>query len=227
MSDRWTDALSDYLDGDLAASEARELERHLESCEECRVTLDELKQVRERARTLVDPPAPDDLWAGIASRIGTAGSTSDAPRARVLRFPSGTPSIALPWAIAAGFALLLVGAGGTWVALRGGSAPADSRAVASRDAAEGTDVALASFDAAKVEGEIAALETALEQGRGRLDPKTVAVLEQNLALIRKATEDAKAALAADPANRELQNYFAGTVEQKLKLVRRAATMAGV
>lgn len=227
MSDRWTDTLSDYLDGDLAASEARELERHLESCEECRVTLEELKQVRERARTLVDPPAPDDLWAGIASRIGTAGSTSEAPRARVISFPSRLPSIALPWAIAAGFALVMAGAGGAWLALRGGFVAPGAHEVAQRDTVESADVALASFDAEKVEGEIAALQTALDQGRGRLDPKTVVVLEQNLALIRKATEDAKAALAADPANRELQNYFAGTVEQKLRLVRRAATMAGV
>lgn len=227
MSDRWTDTLSDYLDGELAASEARELERHLESCEECRVTLEELQQVRERARTLVDPPAPDDLWAGIASRIGTAGSTSEAPRARVLRFPARVPSVALPWAIAAGFALVMAGAGGTWLALRGGFTAPGAREVAQRDTLESPDIALASFDAVKVEGEIAALQSALDDGRGRLDPKTIAVLEQNLALIRKATEDAKAALAADPANRELQNYFAGTVEQKLRLVRRAATLAGV
>ena len=227
MSDRWTDALSEYLDGDLAETETRELEQHLESCEECRVTLNELRAVRERARSLVDPPAPDDLWAGIASRIGTAGSTSEAQRARVLKFPARMPSIALPWAVAAAFALVMLGAAGAFVALRGG-ARVPSREVATRDTAEtGSDVQLASFDAGKIETEIAALQSALDHGRGRLDPKTVEVLEKNLTLIRQATDDAKRALAADPANRDLQNYFAGTVEKKLQLVRRAATMAGV
>ena len=103
-----------------------------------------------------------------------------------------------------------------------------SQEVATRDTAEtGSDVQLASFDAGKIETEIAALQSALDHGRGRLDPKTVEVLEKNLTLIRQATDDAKRALAADPANRDLQNYFAGTVEKKLQLVRRAATMAGV
>ncbi|MBI5169251.1 MAG: zf-HC2 domain-containing protein [Candidatus Eisenbacteria bacterium] len=226
MSDRWTDALSEYLDGDLAATEARELEQHLESCEECRVTLEELREIRERARSLVDPPAPDDLWAGIASRIGTAGSTSEAPRARVLKFPARVPSIALPWAVAAAFALVTLGAGGAYVALRGAAAP-EPGTIAHDTAETGGEVQLASFDAEKVETEIAALQSALDHGRGRLDPKTVLVLEKNLTLIRQATEDAKRALAADPANRDLQNYFAGTVEKKLQLVRRAATMAGV
>ncbi len=241
MSDRWTDALSEYLDGDLAATEARELEQHLESCEECRVTLEELREIRERARSLVDPPAPDDLWAGIASRIGTAGSTSEAPRdaaheaaresspvrGRILRFPARVPSIALPWAVAAAFALVTLGAGGAYVAMRAGSASPGTGAAAHDTVETGGDVQLASFDAEKVETEIAALQSALDHGRDRLDPKTVVVLEKNLTLIRQATEDAKRALAADPANRDLQNYFAGTVEKKLQLVRRAATMAGV
>lgn len=227
MTDQFTDQLSEYLDGDLSPRASAALEQHLSGCAECRVTLDELRLVKERAHSLVDPLAPDDLWAGIASRIGTAGSTSEAPRARVLKFPSRMPSIALPWAVAAAFALVTLGAGGAYLALRGG-AHVPSLDVASRDTAEtGSDVQLASFDAGKIETEIAALQSALDHGRGRLDPKTVEVLEKNLTLIRQATDDAKRALAADPANRDLQNYFAGTVEKKLQLVRRAATMAGV
>jgi hypothetical protein len=53
------------------------------------------------------------------------------------------------------------------------------------------------------------------------------VLEKNLAVIRQATEDAKRALAEDPANQDLRNYVASTVQRKLDLMRRATTMAGV
>jgi hypothetical protein len=85
----------------------------------------------------------------------------------------------------------------------------------------------ATFDAARVDGEIAQLQQALDRGQGRLDPRTIAVLEKNLALIRQAADDARRALAQDPANRELQDYFASTMHSKLDLMRRATAMAGV
>lgn len=226
MSDRWTDTLSEYLDGDMPATEARELERHIESCEECRLTLEQLRGVMAGARALVDPPAPDDLWAGIASRIGTAGSTS-ASRGKVLELPFHMRSVALPWAMAAGFALLLMGAAGMWFVMRGPAPSPGSIAQRDADTPANGGVQYASFDAAQVETEIAQLQSALEHGRSRLDPKTVEVLEKNLTIIRQATADARLALAKDPANRELQTYFAGTVGRKLDLVRRAATLAGV
>ena len=86
---------------------------------------------------------------------------------------------------------------------------------------------MASFDAVKVDGEIATLRTALRLGAGKLDPRTIKVLEQNLKLIQQATEDAKKALAADPANRELQVYFASNLQRKLDLMKRATIVAGI
>ena len=222
MSDTWTASLSDHLDGDLAPSDAHALERHLETCAECRTTLAQLRAVKERAAALVDPLAPDDLWAGIASRIGTAGSTSASGAHRVL--PPRRRAWAawmVPAAAAAAVALVL---GVQWFA---GHALHRAGPVAAGTGAPAETTQLATFDAARVEGEIAQLQQALDRGRGKLDPKTVAVLEKNLKLIRSATEDARRALAADPANRELQDYFAGTVQSKLDLMRRATAMAGV
>ncbi|MEO5988763.1 MAG: hypothetical protein ABIU54_10435, partial [Candidatus Eisenbacteria bacterium] len=64
-------------------------------------------------------------------------------------------------------------------------------------------------------------------GREKLDPRTITVLEKNLQLIAQATAEAKRALAADPANQDLQNYFVGTVQRKLDLMKRATVMAGI
>jgi len=228
MTDRWTDSLTDYLDGDMTVAEARTLEQHLDACEDCRLVLAQLRRVKNEARSLADPPVPDDLWAGIASRIGPAGSSSthSAEPARVLHLPARRPAFAWGWAMAAGIALLLVSAVALVLSTRSPGRGPDPT-LAAGDAAAGGAAELASFDAARVESEIAELQAALEKGRGRLDPKTIAVLEKNLMLIQQATEDAKRALAADPANQDLQNYFASTVQRKLDLMRRATTLAGV
>lgn len=238
IRDPFTDLLSDHLDGELDAVQATALEAHLESCADCRTTLVELRRVSDAARTLVGPSAPNDLWAGIASQIGTTGASSafGASSARstatILEFPRRRrDSFALTsrFAVAAGIALLLVAAGAVYLAR-----PAlfgHRSAIATRDVspAPGSGAAMqqASFDPVQVESEISQLKRALEAGRGKLDPKTVTVLETNLAIIQKATEEAKSALAKDPANRDLQDYFATSVQRKLDFMKRTAKMAGV
>jgi anti-sigma factor RsiW len=221
MTDPWTDSLSELLDGGLPSDQVRELERHLETCAECRETLAQLRAVKQRAGALVDPPAPDDLWAGIASRIGTAGSTS-ASRAPIVPLPRRRSFATWLVPVVAAAAALALIAGTPWLLSR----TRHETAVVAQPEPAGT-AQLATFDATEVEGEIAQLQQALDRGRGKLDPKTVEVLEKNLKLIRTATEDARRALAADPANKELQDYFTATVQSKIRLMKQATLMAGV
>jgi anti-sigma factor RsiW len=235
MKDRFTDLLSDYLDHDLPRGEAEALERHLTGCAECRETIAALERVKSRAATLVDPLAPTDLWAGIESRIGSAGSTSVAPRRVVVHELPRRAFWSVPqWALAA-VAVVAVALGVSWVAqnrMTLGLRPvADQQRSAPANglgsAAPQSDVSVASFDATAIESEIGQLQQALSRGRDKLDPKTVQVLEENLRIIRRATEDARRALEQDPANRDLEQYFAGSVQSKLELVKRAAQLAGV
>ena len=235
MKDRFTDLLSDFLDHDLPRGEAEALERHLADCAECRDTLAALERVKTRAAALVDPPAPTDLWAGIASRIGTAGATSANPRPVVVHVRPRRPAVWFvpQWALAAA-AFLAVALGLSWVLqsrMMPGLRPAAVRPASPDTFAStaqpsgGTEVA--AFDATQIESEIGRLQQALDRGHDKLDPKTIQVLEENLRIIHKATEDARRALEQDPANRDLQQYFAGSVQSKLELVRRAAQLAGV
>lgn len=94
MSDGWSDRLSEYLDGELPADAARDLELHLRDCAACRQSLTELKAVV--ARLTADPVAPADQptdreWQAIRRAM-------PAPRRRWM----------IPAAIAAGLAGLAI-----------------------------------------------------------------------------------------------------------------------
>ncbi len=236
MTDRFTELLSDYLDHDLPRGELDAVERHLADCAECRDTLAALELVKTRAAALVDPPAPTDLWAGIASRIGSAGSTSASPGRRVpARGEGGVVHVhpdrwrfwTVPqWALAAA-AFAVVALGLSWFVQNRMRPVLRSPDVVRQPgpATPGTPASPATFDAARIESEIGQIQQALTRGRDKLDPATVQVLEENLRIIRKATEDARLALEKDPGNRDLQEYFASSFQSKLDLVRRAAALA--
>lgn len=232
MPDRWTDRLSEYLDGELGASDAVALEAHLAGCADCRATLAELRRVVLRAGALDDRPPRADLWPGVAARIGRAPG-GHAP----IRAPSGarlTPrrprrfSFTVPQLAAAAVALTLLSSGVAWLALRGPVAqpvvqptaalPVSMPAMTNAVATEGADPRYASA--------VATLERVLAEHRGRLDTATVRVLEKNLAIIERAIRDAQSALAADPANQYLNLHLAQERRRKLELLRRVAVLAG-
>ncbi len=224
MTDRWTDRLSEYLDGDLAAQERQALEAHLGECEECRTALGDLRQVVQRAHGLVDRPVTADLWPGIAARIGAGGApVADLAAVRARR----RVTLSLPQLAAAAVLLLAVGAGATALMTRPTSPPP---AIAVRNATGAPRVLPAalpgpaelSYDTA-----VRNLESALDAGRGRLSPRTVIVLERNLARIDVAIAEARTALEADPANAYLSAHLASTMQQKLALLQQATVLADV
>ena len=222
MTDRWTDRLSEYLDGDLAAKERRELEAHLTECGECRTTLGELRLVVQRAHGMVDRPVSADLWPGIAARIGASGApVVDLAAVRARR----RVSLSIPQFAAAAVLLLAAGAGAAAIASR----PTATTPAVAIDGAAGSPLivqaglpgpAEQSYDAA-----VRDLESALDAGRSQLSPKTIIVLERNLARIDQAIAEARTALEADPANAYLSAHLATTMQQKLALLRQATVLA--
>jgi anti-sigma factor RsiW len=234
MSDRWTEQLSDYLDGDMAASECQALEAHLAECRECAAALDDLRLVVERARALPATPPAQDLWPAIAERIAETPleRPEPAPEPRRAR-PAGPSwgarrfSFSLPQLVAAAAALVVVTGGTVWT-VRTVLAPNDPGTVASRpseptgQAASAGDVVYASAD---YDAKIAEIERAVEQRRDELDPATVAVIEDHLRTIREATRQAQRALAADPSNAFLRNYLEEEMLRRLELLEKAAVTA--
>jgi anti-sigma factor RsiW len=213
MTDRWTDRLSEYLDGELAPPERTALEAHLAACPDCQTTLDELRRVVARAQTLDDRPPRADLWPGVAAHIGVARL---APRRRF--------SFTVPQLAAASVALALLSAGAAWRLSRQGPPPRGATNVASPTPVM-TNVSIVPMDP-RTAAAVAALERALERNRSRLDTATVRVIDKNLGIIDRAIRDAQSALAADPANAYLNQHLAQETRRKLELLRQAATLAG-
>jgi Putative zinc-finger len=147
-TDAWTARLSEYLDDELPAFERAACEAHLAACAECRTTLEELRRVVARARSLDERPPATDLWSGIAARIGTtpAHGVPAAPRpepdvvplaprraARARHF-----TLSLPQLAAAGIALAVVSGGAVALALHDHGAGAASVVATDRPAIAAT-----------------------------------------------------------------------------------------
>ena len=215
MTDVWTDRLSEYLDEELSAPERESLEAHLRECGACAGALEELRGVATRAGSLDDRPPAADLWPGIAARIATRSEA--APGGVRRRFTFTVPQLA-----AAAAALVVVTAGGMWLALPlGGDRGQPVAASAPYAGAEPVAVAASAYDAA-----VAELQRMLDERGDQLDSATVRVLRENLAVIDRAIAEARAALAEDPSNAYLNRHLATTMWRKVHLLRRAATLTG-
>lgn len=68
------------------------------------------------------------------------------------------------------------------------------------------------------------LQSVVESKDSHLSPETIVKLKESIAIIDSAIAEARAALAADPANAELMNMLSSSYDKKLDLLRRSAAM---
>jgi len=217
VGDRWSEKLSEYLDGELLDPERVALESHLAVCNECARTLEELRDVVARAGTLGDDPPTTDLWVGVAERLDPAGIVPiNRPRRRTISFT-------IPQLAAAAIAAIAFSATGAFLAVRARSSAVEPIVLTVE--AQPVAPAIAGFDALRYDAAVFSLERALAAARDRLDSTTVRVLEENLRIIDAAIADARAALAADPGNPYLNSHLAQTMLRKAALLKHAATLA--
>jgi hypothetical protein len=83
---------------------------------------------------------------------------------------------------------------------------------------------LASAEQPLYDREIAQLRSIVRSRRADLDPTTVAVLEQSIAVIDSAIAQSRAALAKDPASGFLATQLNHSLEKKVELLRTAAML---
>lgn len=107
------------------------------------------------------------------------------------------------------------------------SRTADDANVAGASPAPAGDAVVATYASGspRYDQAVAELEQALAAGRGRLEPRTLRVLEENLRTIDRAIADARRAVEADPANAWLREHLTATMKRKVDLLRTATMLA--
>ena len=237
----WTERLSDYLDGELTAVQRAECDAHLAACTQCRTVLAELQAVVQISRGDADVSPATDLWPGVLSRIGNAAPTQaastggdvvsfDAARTRTPARTSRQIVFTLPQLALAASLLIAVSAGVAYLAAgRATTSPAPSedriiQAQAEQLLPPSATVERANFADAQFDQAVADLERVLTDRRELLDPRTVLIIERNLAAIDQAIREARAALDGDPANTFLNSHLADARRKKLELLRQATML---
>lgn len=202
--------LSDFVDGGLTPEARREIETHLARCARCARDRDRLEALLVRSRALpaeVEPPA--ELWSTVQREL----------------VPTPTSTTRRAWLLAAA-ALLLVAVSSAVTALLVRRPP--TIVVRHEETAAPMAVVRLPMAARAVDADYQAvireLDESLAQRRAQLAPETIAKVEASLRVVDEAIGEARRALAADPANRDLVDLLAASYERKLELLRRASEL---
>ena len=208
--------LSDYADESLAPPQRVRVQEHLAQCAICTEQLVKLRRLLGAASALPAEVTPaSEQWTEIRARITQpAGSRSVARRTRWLTAPA--------WLLAAAAVLLIV--------LSSAVTTVIVRRTPDRVERGMTQSSVASLPPGARDVEAHYVRTASELAealagqRAKLDPATVAKVEASLRVIDGAIDEARRALAGDPANLTLLDILTANYERKLELLRRATEL---
>jgi len=216
------DVIHGYVEDALSAGDRQDLERHLETCADCRRLAEDLAEIRRVAASLEPREPPARAW----SRLERAIELDTGARLKDSRDASSRYGN-FAWLAAA--AILVVA---TVVGVRYGTGARRAGPPAAAPAAPvgtvgGAPLPQASAEA--VEAELRAAEShydraikGLEQiatsDQNALDPKTAATLQKNLAVIDQAINESRAAVRAQPSSEPAVDSLMENFKSKLSLL---------
>ncbi|MBL8996378.1 MAG: hypothetical protein JNL44_03590 [Gemmatimonadetes bacterium] len=189
---------------------------------------DDDPRLRDAIERLPDEIPPGrDLWPGIRAQLEaervvalpTAPTAPTAPEAAAAPQRGRRVSLPVGWVAAAAAVLVLATATVTW-RLRDPAPPP-----VAQERPEPLSDGLVTF--ASYERSAAELTLLLEQRAERLEPATRAVLERSLRTIDEALQEARDALARDPASPGGRAFVEAAWRQKIDFLRRANAVAAL
>jgi anti-sigma factor RsiW len=213
----YDDLLDDYVDGVRATNHRGDervaaFEQHLTGCTRCQALVADLTSIKLATSTLDEHMPPPRLWARIASAID-----EQQRQPWWQRQLGGAFSLWVPTAVAASIPLLLVAGGwNVW----------QERRVQTPQQANGAQPEAESVPAEQhYEQAIAGLQQLADAQNAALDPETLAVLTKNLAVIDRAIDESRAALAQEPASSLAQESLLEALETKVALLQDTVALA--
>ncbi len=235
--ERYSEWLSDAVDGTLDPAQQAELDGHCRGCADCRELLSDLMEIRAAAATLDRLTPSPDMWNAIAAKLDPSASAAlplrrDRPPMAASPFGSakrasswmqlaGSPMRQPHWgALAAAAALVTVLGAAAWFGL------------STRPPGNGTEsiaeLARATSELQLAEqhylNAIAALEQLTAQRDTTLDPVIAAEIAQSLSSIDRAIDDSRAALKADPRSFVAQTSLLEALRMKVALLQETVSL---
>jgi len=212
--DRYSEWISEAVDGTLDQAAQAELDTHCRGCADCRELLSDLIDIRAAAATLDRVTPSPAVWTAISAKI-------DSPRS-----PHGVSSLgregrAPSWGqLAAAAALVTVLGAAAWfgLSLRPSNGATEPVAELARAASE---LQLAEQHYLNA---MASLEQLTVRKDTTLDPATAADIAQSLSSIDRAIADSRAALKTDPNSFVAQTSLLEALRMKVALLQETVSL---
>ncbi len=177
------------------------------------IDLEKLGALEARVANLPRAIDPPDVWSEIRAAIQTdsitpiSGAAGRAASTRFWQRPG--------FMIAATAAIIAATSASTVIALRRDPVPVIAQPA--------SFVQFATRENNYIET-ASRLQSLVESDKSTLSPETVAKLRKSIAIIDAAIMEARQALAADPANKELMDMLSSSYDKKVDLLRRSEAM---
>jgi len=219
------EALVDLVDGRLDGAGQRTVERHLESCGNCRALVEDLRSIRAAAFMLDRREPKAETWSNVKAAI----AAEPVSRGRLLDIGFGRGGVNWPVWIGAAAALILATVIGLLPLLNRTPPPHDDAAQgpAADSAPEVTvESVTAEFEAAEkhYQKAIDDLQTIANKDTGELDPQVAAVLQKNLTVIDQAITESRAALRSQPSSANAQSGLFEALRSKVALLQQTVEL---
>jgi predicted anti-sigma-YlaC factor YlaD len=203
--------IGEYLDKTLRSKDQARLQKHLDSCPDCRSLLKDFQDIAEQAQALDAFSPSDDSWPKILSRVQAAKREKRLyqPRQAGWRDSVGYPN-RTKWVWTAALILVVV-IGGVVIGIgtrHGKTVPG---------LGEQDKYTLAKLEEAEKHYQLAiqALNEAVASQKGSLDPQIAAVFDKNLKLINDSIQACMNAVRMDPNSLDARAYLLAAYKEKV------------